>query len=397
MKLHHSCTGRPAGALAAILMLLLPACGFPQQTAPAAATLAISANPLAIDLDGDASEITVIIARENGSPAVDGTVVTFTTTLGAIPATAETANGVARVLLRSTDRSGVAVVRAQSGTADQSAEVEIVVGPTVGSVAATADPVTLPPGGGRSRITVLVLNPELQPAVGVPVVFSTTSGQLSQGIDETNASGQARVSLQTADSAVVTATVGTLTTSVLIEVSQLNNAAPTADITTSPSNPEVGTRVTFNGSGSTDSDGRIVLYEWDFGDGGRATGKRAEHAYGSPGNYTVLLVVTDDLGATGSDTATVSIAGEGPVASFTFSPGAPASGASVTFDAAPSFDPDGTIVEYSWSWGDGTSPSVSASRTATHSFAAAGTYTVTLTVRDNDNETSTASATVTVS
>ncbi len=106
--------------------------------------------------------------------------------------------------------------------------------------------------------------------------------------------------------------------------------------------------------------------------------------------------MTDNEGATGSVSESVTVTGDGPVANFTFSPSVPTIDAEVTFDAAASFDPDGSIVEYHWDWGDGTSPTIAGSRTATHTFAAAGSYTVVLTVRDGDNQTGTASVTIVV-
>jgi len=56
--------------------------------------------------------------------------------------------------------------------------------------------------------------------------------------------------------------------------------------------------ITFNGADSYDTDGRIVSYSWDFGDGSTATGATASHAYAQAGSYAVSLTVTDDDGAT---------------------------------------------------------------------------------------------------
>jgi len=56
--------------------------------------------------------------------------------------------------------------------------------------------------------------------------------------------------------------------------------------------------IAFNGADSYDTDGRIVSYSWDFGDGSTATGATASHAYAQAGSYTVFLTVTDDDGAT---------------------------------------------------------------------------------------------------
>jgi len=63
----------------------------------------------------------------------------------------------------------------------------------------------------------------------------------------------------------------------------------------------------FNGSNSTDSDGNIISYFWDFGDTNNAAGVALTHTYTSPGTYTVNLTVTDDDGAEDSDILTVTV------------------------------------------------------------------------------------------
>ena len=69
----------------------------------------------------------------------------------------------------------------------------------------------------------------------------------------------------------------------------------------------VGSTVAFDGSGSSDSDGTIVTYEWTFGDGSIGSGISTSHTYATAGTYAVTLTVTDDDGATGTDTATVTV------------------------------------------------------------------------------------------
>jgi PKD repeat protein len=83
-----------------------------------------------------------------------------------------------------------------------------------------------------------------------------------------------------------------------------------------------------------------------------------------------------------------------PTASFTFSPATPTVGQTVAFDASTSFDPDGTITNYSWAFGDGT---FGAGVTTTHAYAAPNTYTVTLNVTDNAGLTGQSTASITVS
>ena len=65
--------------------------------------------------------------------------------------------------------------------------------------------------------------------------------------------------------------------------------------------------INFDGSGSSDPDGSIISYNWNFGDGGTASGVKVNHRFASAGTYTVTLTVTDDQGALGQDTATATI------------------------------------------------------------------------------------------
>ena len=65
--------------------------------------------------------------------------------------------------------------------------------------------------------------------------------------------------------------------------------------------------ISFDGGGSSDPDGSIVSYNWNFGDGGTASGVRVNHRFVQAGTYTVTLTVTDDQGALGQDTATATI------------------------------------------------------------------------------------------
>ncbi|MCA1806715.1 MAG: PKD domain-containing protein [Actinobacteria bacterium] len=63
----------------------------------------------------------------------------------------------------------------------------------------------------------------------------------------------------------------------------------------------------FDGSGSSDSDGSITSYEWDFGDDNTATGATVSHTYEADGTYSVTLTVTDDEGATDSAVQEVTV------------------------------------------------------------------------------------------
>lgn len=79
-------------------------------------------------------------------------------------------------------------------------------------------------------------------------------------------------------------------------------------------------------------------------------------------------------------------ANQAPTADFTWSPANPDIGATVTFDASASDDPDGTIASYSWTFTDGT-PSTGTGVGPTCSFGSAGFKTVELTVTDDKGAT----------
>jgi len=69
----------------------------------------------------------------------------------------------------------------------------------------------------------------------------------------------------------------------------------------------IGATANFSAAGSSDPDGTIASYQWDFGDGNTGSGVSVSHIYGFLGVYTATLTVTDNLGATGTDTALATI------------------------------------------------------------------------------------------
>ena len=86
------------------------------------------------------------------------------------------------------------------------------------------------------------------------------------------------------------------------------NAKPTAAFTSTTTNLTAA----FDGSGSTDSDGTIASYAWDFGDGATGSrGKPPNHTYAAAGTYTVKLTVTDNDGATDAVSHDVTVTAPG--------------------------------------------------------------------------------------
>ncbi|MFQ6090634.1 MAG: PKD domain-containing protein, partial [Candidatus Bipolaricaulia bacterium] len=157
------------------------------------------------------------------------------------------------------------------------------------------------------------------------------------------------------------------------------NTPPKAKFTFSPASPKAGEEIQFTDQ-STDPDGTIQSWSWDFGDGATSTERNPTHKYSAKGKYTVKLTVTDNGGLKNTATKTLAVGIKPPIANFAFTPASPRVGQTVQF-TDQSTDPDGTIQSWSWDFGDGDS---STERNPKHQYAQKGTYTVKLTVTDND-------------
>ncbi|TDK50576.1 PKD domain-containing protein [Antarcticimicrobium luteum] len=185
--------------------------------------------------------------------------------------------------------------------------------------------------------------------------------------------GAFTVTLTVIDDSGTASAVQTASQVVRVDAAPVAEAGPDQFVTTSV--------VQFDGGGSTDSDGSVASWTWDFGDGASATGQTAEHAYERPGTYEVALVVRDDSGAplnVDRDTMRVvvnatPIADAGP-------PQVVAPGEDVVLSGRASLDPDGEIAVYRWSFPDGTGKE--GPRVA-HVFDAPGLQRVGLTVADD--------------
>jgi PKD repeat protein len=168
---------------------------------------------------------------------------------------------------------------------------------------------------------------------------------------------------------------------------------PIAVFGSSPAVPLPGQPVSFDGRGSSDPDGTIVSYAWDFGDGATGTGASPAHAYAGPGTYTVRLTVTDHAGQKTTLARPVTVYAQ-PWATFNYSPLLPVERMATTFSAAASgADPSTMISAYAWNFGDGTTATGPA---VAHTYASDGTYPVTLTVTDGFGMTSRTTEVVTV-
>jgi len=188
------------------------------------------------------------------------------------------------------------------------------------------------------------------------------------------APGAYRARLTVRDNSGTTSDTASAAVNVLVNAAPVARAGKAQNVSTSG--------LTFDGSASSDPDGRIVRYEWDFGDGETGSGDRTTHVYALPGTYQVVLSVTDNSGtrsATARDTTSATI-NEFPIADMGWDREVLAPGEQLMLDGSRSVDPDGEITSYEWDFGDG---SQATGVRVQHTWQRAGRYGVGLTVRDN--------------
>ncbi|MCI0414828.1 PKD domain-containing protein [bacterium] len=130
---------------------------------------------------------------------------------------------------------------------------------------------------------------------------------------------------------------------------------PTCTFDFTPSDPDTETVVSFDGSASTDPEGGVLTFDWDFADGGTDTGPVVTHQFLTEGSFIVELTVTDPEGNATQCTEAV-VVGEAPVPTCTFDsdPNPSCTGQNVTFDASAS-DPNDTVLTFEWDF-DCTNP-----------------------------------------
>jgi PKD repeat protein len=162
------------------------------------------------------------------------------------------------------------------------------------------------------------------------------------------------------------------------------NRPPVAAIAVDDANPFTGEELALS-SAASDADHDPLTCTWDLDSDGtfETPGCAANQTYAKAGTFTVGLRVSDGT-ATDIATKAITVANRLPVPSFSVAPGAPLTGASVSFDSGASSDADGTIVARAWdldndgAFDDGSSP------TASFAFATAGAHTVRLQVVDDN-------------
>ena len=299
--------------LLVILIIVFNSCKKVPFYAAEGAALIISADRTYLNPGGERAWITVLGFTGEGEALHDHTMILLSATLGTLSSSeVELMQGRAVVEFTSGDTSGIAQISARSGNITAEPDpLEITIGSAaLDNLSISANPSSFDAGGGRSRIRVFAFDAVGNLLPSVPIILTTTAGyfEKDEGVYLTDGSGKVEDYLHITETATVTAKSGITdgengnkTASVEIPVAEEEeNQLPKADFTFSPASPVRGEQVYFNGSLSSDSDGYIVKWEWDFGDGKTATGEKVNHRYTWEGTssrtFNVVLKVTDDRG-----------------------------------------------------------------------------------------------------
>jgi len=377
-------------AALALLGALSAACERAPLYAPTGTTIRLTANTQVLAINGTA-EITASVLEPGGYAVQNGTMVTFTTSLGTVvPTEVGTTDGRATVVFKAGTQAGTAVIHAYSGansttgstttgtggaTTTTGTGVTIVVGAAaVNTLVLTASPSSLSQLGGTSLITATVYDANNNALPGVLVAFSTDQGTLAPVSAVTSASGQAQTSLSTTQAATVTATVGAKSGTVKVG----SNAVPAVTITGPATTPTVGVSANFTltvaaGSGAAPIRS-VVVY---FGDGlstslGAATGTiTVPHVYLAADQYTITATATDSIGQSTTAAVPVTVFPAVPF-TVTVNPSTLTAVINVTtvaFTATPNAGAP-AVTSYTWDFGDGILQSTGATPLVSHLYTA---------------------------
>jgi PKD repeat protein len=166
---------------------------------------------------------------------------------------------------------------------------------------------------------------------------------------------------------------------------------PTACFNAAPVEGYSPLTVNFNAGCSTDSDGTITAYNWNFGDQSASSGINRSHTFVTAGQYITTLSVRDNDGLTGTAARTITV--NNPlVACFTASIISGFVPFTANFDASCSSSLTGTrIVSYNWDFGNG---NTAEGLTSSFTFTEGGDKVITLEITDEDGNTQSISMTI---
>jgi hypothetical protein len=335
--------------LPAILVLSAgAACDKVPLLAPTGTVITLFISSSTVPAEG-AVEIIATLIEPGTTPVQNGTLVTFTTTIGRIePREARTNNGQVTVRFFSDGQSGTATITAHSGGASARIEGILLGFAAARRIIVTATPQSLSASGGTSLIRARVETDLGGGIPDVPVTFTTTAGTLSASLVLTDEFGSATTTLTTDRQADVSAAAGALTGRVTVAL----NPRLIGTFSASPQVASAGTPITFtasSGAGANIQDAFI-----NFGDGtqqslGSFSGSiSASHVYNAPGSYIASLTARDALGGSQTQTTGVTI-GALPV-TLSASSATPAPNQPVTFTV--SGVANAQVSRYQWTFDD---------------------------------------------
>jgi PKD repeat protein len=151
-------------------------------------------------------------------------------------------------------------------------------------------------------LTVMVISKYLSGNTPVSIAFSNfSSSGTAQVYQLTSANTITRLADLSFSSSTVGFTAPPQSITLLVLPSGTPNTPPVAVASATPTSGIAPLTVNFSSAGSNDPDGSIASYSWNFGDGSAASANSSpSHVYQNPGNYTAVLTVTDNRGATGT-------------------------------------------------------------------------------------------------
>jgi PKD repeat protein len=395
-----------AQAVAAVFLVVLAGCDSVPLTAPTRSTISLFSSASQVALEGTL-DITATVIEPAGTTVQNGTVVTFTASLGRVePSEARTNNGKVTVKFYAGTVSGTAEINAFSGGASTSGgstsggsggttpapvasgtgPLRIKVGGAAASkIAVSATPSVLASSGGTAQVVAVVTDESGTLLGQVPVTFVTTAGTLSSGSANTDANGEARVTLTTNREAEVTARVGAAEGKVTVRLGSVLALGITP-----PATIQAGVPANFSFSVTAPAAGSATVREVSasWGDGtstnlGALTGSvSVSHTYFADGNFTVTLTATDSSGERFSTSTSVAAVPAQVQVNITADDTLVPKGTEVVFTVTVT--PSTTrVLRYEFDFSDG--PPVINGSTATqiterHRFNVEGVYKVKVTV-----------------
>ena len=269
----------------------------------AADNVVLNASSTSVPVGGGTVTLTASVLDVNGN-RLRNVPINFSTDAGTLSATVATtdANGDATVQL-TTNRDATVTARVGAKTTTLKISVN-----SPASISLSGSPTTLPPGGGSTTITAIVLDATGARIPNASVNFTTTAGTLSQAIVTTDANGEAQVTLATTAAATVTARSGNASQTLSVSVG--SGVAITITSPVSGTGPS-GTTFTFT---VTPGAGQVQNVVVDFGDSTPTqtlpaiTGATpVSHQYNSTGTFTVRVTQTNVGGSTSTAVTVVTI------------------------------------------------------------------------------------------